>query len=198
MTGAAALTFLDPSRLEAHRRYLLRFALGRVSERGAAEDLVQEVFLAALGSAQAFRGRSSLRTWLTGVLVHKLADHHRRQALLISLDAQRDAQGEDSIEELFRENGSHVRLPGAWRDPEQALTDRRFFQAFEGCLQRVPGTAAHAFLLREMAGLSTEEICKELNVSATNCHVLLHRARLRLRDCLERRWFAPEGKASSM
>ncbi|MGQ0545118.1 MAG: sigma-70 family RNA polymerase sigma factor [Betaproteobacteria bacterium] len=185
MIAIASLSLLDPSQLEGHRRYLLRFAMSRGTGHDAAEDLVQEVFLAALDSAQRYSGASTLRTWLAGILLHKLADHRRRQARETSIDAH----GEDGVEQLLRESG-------AWRNPEDALADRRFFQTFERCLEGLSRSAARAFLLRETLGLSTPEICARLDVSTTNCHVLLHRARVGLRDCLQQRWFAAERQAT--
>ena len=93
---------------------------------------------------------------------------------------------------MFQANGDYVRAPADWRNPEESLTDRRFAETLEGCLARLPETAKRVFLLRELMGLSIEEICAEALVSATNCSVLLHRARMKLRSCLEDRWFAAE------
>jgi RNA polymerase sigma-70 factor, ECF subfamily len=180
------------SELEAHRPYLLKFAALHLRQADAAEDLVQEVFLAAIKSADRFAGRSSLRTWLTSILLHKIADHHGKAGREVSLDAQQERDGADSVEALFQANGHYVSMPREWRNPEEALTDRRFYAVLEACVERLSETAGRVFLLREMMGFSIEEICKELGISATNCSVLLHRARMRLRACLEERWFTQE------
>ena len=108
------------------------------------------------------------------------------------MDALAEADGEDGIDALFRRNGYYANMPQAWRNPEDSLTDQRFYEALEACVARLSAAAGRAFLLRELMGFSVEEICKELQVSTSNCHVLLHRARLRLRACLEERWFATE------
>ena len=180
---------IDVSELEQHRPYLVKFAALQIRQREVAEDLVQEVFLAAINGADRFSGRSSVRTWLTSILLHKIADHRGKAGRETSIDALQEADGADSVEALFQANGRYVSMPQEWRDPEDALTDRRFFETLEGCLARLSGTAARTFLLRELMGLSIAEICKEMDVSATNCSVLLHRARMGLRVCLENRWF---------
>lgn len=176
--------------LEEHRSYLLKFAALQLKQKDLAEDVVQEVFLSALKAAEGFSGRSSVRTWLTSILLNKIADHHRKSGREISMDALSEADGEDAIDALFRKNGHYVDMPQAWRNPEESLGDQRFYEALEACVARLSAAAGRAFLLRELMGFSVEEICKELGVSTSNCHVLLHRARLRLRACLEERWFA--------
>jgi RNA polymerase sigma-70 factor, ECF subfamily len=182
------------SELDKHRPYLLKFAMLQLRQREVAEDLVQEAFLAALKSGDSFAGRSSVRTWLTSILLNKIVDHRRRAGREISIDAQQELDGADSVEALFQANGRHIDMPREWRNPEETLTDRRFFAVLEACVERLSETAGRVFLLREMMGFSIDEICKELGVSATNCSVLLHRARMRLRTCLEDRWFAAGDK----
>jgi RNA polymerase sigma-70 factor (ECF subfamily) len=179
-----------PSEFVRHRPYLLRYALLEVGKKEVAEDLVQEVLLAAIKGIDGFSGRSSVRTWLTAILINKIADYWRVAFREVSIEAKQEAEGPDSIEAMFRENGSHANAPQEWRDPESSLNDKRFFAALESCLGRLSDAGRRVFLLRELMGLSIEEICKELGLSATNCSVLLHRARMRLRGCLEDRWFA--------
>ena len=179
-----------PSELAQYRPQLLKYALLEVGKREVAEDLVQEVLLAAIKGIDGFSGRSSVRTWLTAILINKIADYWRIALREVSLEAKQEAEGPDSIEAMFLENGSYASAPQAWRDPEGSLNDKRFFAALEACMRRLPEAGRRVFLLRELMGLSIEEICKELELSATNCSVLLHRARMRLRGCLEDRWFA--------
>lgn len=185
---------IAPSDLAEHRPYLLKFAVLQVGQKEVAEDLVQEVLLAAVKGADGFSGRASIRTWLTAILLNKIADHRRLAAREVSIEAQQEALGADSIEAMFRANGSYVSMPLEWRNPEDSLTDKRFFEALEACLGRLSGIGRQVFLLRELMGLSVEEICKELGVSATNCSVLLHRGRMRLRSCLEDGWFGKQQK----
>lgn len=189
MTGAIPATTIDVSELEQYRPYLVKFAALQIRQKEVAEDLVQEVFLAAINAADRFSGKSSVRTWLTSILLHKIADHRGRAGRETSIQALEESDGADSVEALFQANGRYVSMPQEWRNPEEALTDRRFFETLEGCLTRLSATAARVFLLRELMGLSIAEICKEMGVSQTNCSVLLHRARMGLRACLETRWF---------
>jgi RNA polymerase sigma-70 factor (ECF subfamily) len=183
-----------PSDLVEHRPYLVKFAVLQVRQKEVAEDLVQEVLLAAVKGIDGFSGRSSVRTWLTAILLNKIADHRRGAAREVSIEAQEEAQGADSVEAMFQANGSYISMPQEWRDPEDSLTDKRFLDALESCLGRLSEAGKRAFLLRELMGLSVEEICKELGLTATNCSVLLHRGRMRLRSCLEDGWFAKRQK----
>ena len=180
----------DAAELGAHRPYLLRFASAQVRERDVAEDLVQETLVAAVSAVEGFSGHSSVRTWLTSILLHKISDHRRKAGREISLDAGREeGEPDEFVEALFAANGQYAQLPGDWGDPERALGEQQFFGVLDGCVDALPEAAARVFLLRELMGLSVAEICKELGISATNCSVLLYRARMRLRGCLERRWF---------
>lgn len=123
-----------------------------------------------------------------------MGDHRRRAGREVSIDAIAENEAVDDIESLFQANGRYVEMPKSWGNPEAALTERRFFEALEQCVLGLTATAAQAFLLREFMGFEIEDICKEINVSATNCSVLLYRARMRLRACLEARWFGAENK----
>lgn len=174
-----------PSRVERERAYLLRYASLQLRDSHAAEDAVQETLLAALAGEAGFGQRASLRTWLTGILKHKIIDAIRRQtreATAIPADA-------DEFDALFQEDGHWVDPPGAWANPDASLEQTHFFAALEACLQRLPQKTAHAFMMREHLGLETDEICKELAITPTHCWVLLYRARMALRECLEKEWF---------
>jgi RNA polymerase sigma-70 factor (ECF subfamily) len=176
--------------LESHRAALLRFAMLQLRDRARAEDAVQETMVAALQGKAGFAGQSSARTWLVGILKHKIVDQLRRAARERPLEAGEDAL--DDVDALFREDGHFENPPIDWNDPEGALGRREFFEVLERCLQGLPPATARVFLLREVMGLETAEICRELSISASNCWVMLYRARMGLRECLERRWFAAE------
>ena len=173
--------------LQEHRPHLLRFALLQLRDTSAAEDAVQETLLAALQAP--FDGRSSVRTWLIGILKHKIVDHLRRQVREAPFADPAELSTAD-LEALFAEDGHYATQPGDWHDPDQALQQQRFFEALERCLQALPRTTSRAFMMREILGMDTAEICKELDVSATNCGVLLYRARMALRACIEKTWFS--------
>jgi len=176
-----------PLELEQHRPYLLRFALLQLRDRSAAEDAVQEALLAAIQGASQFAGQSSLRTWLVGILKHKIIDSLRKVSREQPVESFED-RGED-LDAFFSEDGHFAEAPHDWANPERSLEQRRFFEALERCLQSLPQKTARAFTMRELMGLETEEICKELRISTSNCWVMLYRARMSLRACLEQTWF---------
>ncbi len=173
------------SQVESHRAYLLRYARLQLRDSHAAEDAVQDALLAALAGEQGFAGRSNLRTWLTGILKHKIVDAIRKAAREQPLP-----EDEDGLDGLFDQSGHWIDPPQEWRNPEASLEASQFFARLEECLARLPAKTARAFMMREHLGLETAEICKELAVTATHCWVLLHRARLGLRECLQTNWFA--------
>ena len=185
----SAESSVAPLELERHRPYLLRFALLQLRERGAAEDAVQDALLAAIQSAAGFAGQSSVRTWLIGILKHKIIDSIRKTSREQPIDARIETEGADDLEAFFADDGHFAEPPAEWASPERSLEQRRFFEALERCLQSLPKNTASAFTMRELMGLDTEEICKELKISTSNCWVMLYRARMSLRACLERTWF---------
>jgi RNA polymerase sigma-70 factor (ECF subfamily) len=173
-----------------HRPILFRYALLHLRDADLAEDVVQETLLAALQSDAGFAERSSLRTWLIGILKHKIADQQRRDARETRLfEPDRVGSDEDIEEHLFNAEGSWHSPPKVWSHPENALEQEEFWRIYEWCQQNLPARQAEVFMLRELVGLEPEEICKEANLSSTNYWVTLHRARMRLRACLEIRWF---------
>lgn len=176
--------------LTQHRLVLFRYALLHLRDADLAEDVVQETLLAALQADTGFAERSSLRTWLIGILKHKIADQQRRGARETRLfEPDRVGSDEGIEEDLFTAEGSWHSPPNAWSHPEKSLEHEEFWRIYEWCQQNLPERQAEVFMLRELVGLEPEEICKELGLSSTNYWVTLHRARLRLRMCLEMRWF---------
>jgi RNA polymerase sigma-70 factor (ECF subfamily) len=182
--------------LDKHRGYLLRVAQLQLRDADLAEDVVQETLLAALAGS-GFSGKSSLRTWLTGILKHKIVDAIRRkQRSPIAAAAFADTDSELDIGEfdaLFKDNGAWDSPPADWGDPEAALGRREFFDVIEVCLEKLPPNTARVFIMREVMELETDEICKELAITANNLWVILYRARMALRLCLEQNWFAAAG-----
>jgi RNA polymerase sigma-70 factor (ECF subfamily) len=177
------------SQVEALRPYLLRFALLQLRNADAAEDAVQEALLAALAGEAGFAGRANLRTWLTGILKHKIVDAIRRASRETPVAGDGE-DGESEFDRLFEDNGHWVEHPAAWVNPDASLEQKRFFAALEDCLAKLPAKAAQAFLMREHLGAETADICGELGITATNCGVLLYRARMALQLCLNENWFA--------
>jgi RNA polymerase sigma-70 factor (ECF subfamily) len=175
------------AKLEGQRAYLMRYATLQLRDADRAEDCVQETLLAALAGEAGFGGRSDLRTWLTGILKHKIVDAIRRSSRepAVALEPEGD---ESDFDALFDPRGHWTEAPSAWERPDGALERSQFLAALEACLEQLPARTARAFMMREHMGLETEEICKELGITSTNCWVMLYRARMALRQCLEQTW----------
>lgn len=168
--------------LEVQRGYLLRVARLQLRDTALAEDVVQDTLTAALTAQGSFSGKSSVKTWLTGILKHKIVDAIRRKS--------RDPEPLPETAEfdaLFDETGHWGEPPTAW--PESSLEQKQFFAVLEKCLAGLPAKTAQAFMMREHMGFETDEICKELAVTPTHCWVLLYRARMALKECLQTNWF---------
>jgi RNA polymerase sigma-70 factor (ECF subfamily) len=184
------------AQIPAHRAYLLRVATLQLRNSETAEDVVQETLVAALGAREGFTGRSSLKTWLTGILKHKIVDairqKQRQPVIVASFDEETNL---DEFDPLFKDNGAWQAPPADWGDPENALSRQEFMGVMEMCLERLPPSTARVFVMREVLELETEEICKELAITANNLWVILYRARMSLRECLERNWFSDPARA---
>jgi len=180
--------------LVALRRDMLKFARLQLRDEAAAEDAVQEAMTAAFSGKAQFDKRSKLKTWVFAILKNKIVDIIREHARMPTAVAAPDEIPEDAYDELFNERGfwQHDARPAGWGNPEGSFSNQQFWQIFELCLTRLPENTARIFMMREMLGLETEEICKELAISQTNCWVILHRARMGLRLCLDERWFNAE------
>lgn len=180
--------------LEAMRADLLRFARLQLRDAALAEDVVQDSLLAALSGAAGFASRSSFKTWVFSILRNKIVDAIRGRSREVSMaQVFGDSEEVADVEGDFFEPGGHWRAeaaPAAWQDPEQSFEQARFWAIFEACLEHLPAKTARVFMMREFLGFDTEEICKELGLTSSNCWVVLHRARLGLRACLDRNWFA--------
>jgi RNA polymerase sigma-70 factor (TIGR02943 family) len=179
------------SQLAAHRDYLLRFARLQLRNDAWAQDAVSETLLAALSKPQAFEQRSQLKTWLVGILKHKIIDALRQHGREVSLSGDEDESSSDLLDQaLFAADGHFADKPADWGNPEQELSSRQFFEVLEACASQLPATQGRLFLMREWLELSSDDICKELGLTPTNLYVQLHRARQRLRECLQLNWFA--------
>ena len=172
---------LDPKQLNDHTRYLTAYALRRVSDRSLAEDLVQETLLAALSAEVAFEGRSSLRTWLTGILKHKIADVFRtRVRAPVSLESLR-AVDDEPLEAGIAANAEHFDFGG---DPVKQLEHKRFLEAFQHELERMPERNARAFVASEFTPAAAAEVCERFGMSPGSLWVMRCRTRAALRRAL--------------
>lgn len=190
-----ATSFSPPERwLEAHADALYRYAATRLPRPADAEDAVQDTLLAALGSARSFRGDSAERTWLIGILKHKVADQ-LRVAERRSSSKETEEEDVDDCEDLFTKAGRWRQPPAALAyDEQDLLENEEFWTQFRRCQDGLPPRQARVFALHTLGENEPEETCKLLDISTTNLWVLLHRARLKLRACLEANWFRSEGR----
>jgi len=182
----------DPeSWLERHGDALYAFALLRVRNAAIAEDLVQDTLLAALGAKGDFAGRSNVRTWLVGILKHKLVDHLRKRGREVGLAGDAgDELDEAAWAGRFDGSGHWLERPRDWGDPAALAENAALGAAMQACIERLPERARMLFVLREIDGLATDELLELLGISsANNLWVMLSRAREKLRACLEQGWF---------
>jgi RNA polymerase sigma-70 factor (ECF subfamily) len=173
--------------LDLYGDYLFRIALMRVKSREAAEDLVQEALLAGFKAFDSFEGRSTVKTWLTRILKNKSIDYLRKQS-------RSEKPGVEEITEGFVD--SHFYSSGIWstvlpdwgRSPDKSLEDREFFGVLQECIQKLPDRSRMIVLTQTLDQVESADICKELEISPSNLWVILHRARLAIRDCLDKNW----------
>jgi len=181
---------LDPEKwVENYADMLYRYTLVRVKDPDVADELVQVTLFAALKSQHTFAGKSTEKTWLFGILKHKTMDHFRSTKKNINVDiTDTDA---DRIQ--FDTTGHMTPSPNNWNvDPEKATENKELAQVLAKCMNGLSEKFHRLFVLKEIEGLSSEEICKEFNVKPTNLWVMLHRARNQLKLCMEANWLTKE------
>lgn len=182
----------DPAFLARVREDMLRFARLQLGSEDEAEDAVQEALAGALKNATNFRGEAALKTWIIAILKNKVADILRqRQRRPVVASQMQAADQEGALPALFDRKGMwrDAARPARWEDPEADLHSTQFLAVFDACLNRLPPQQGRVFMMREVVELETQEICTELGLSVSNVHVILHRARLALRACLQLHWF---------
>ncbi len=178
--------------LEDIRRQMIKFATLQLSDAHQAEDAVQEALIGALKNAKSFGGRAALKTWIFAILKNKIADTLRQKQRSVNVSSlQRDGDEDEDFAELFDSKGfwQPEERPVAWGNPEASLREGQFWVVFEACLEGLPPKQARVFMMREFIELDADEICAEVNLTTSNLHVLLHRSRLRLRECIENKWY---------
>lgn len=182
----------DTAFLNDLRRQMIKFATLQLSNSHAAEDAVQEALMGALKNAKSFAGRAALKTWVFAILRNKIADTLRQKMRMVDASSllREEEEGED-FSELFDHRGHWQadERPASWGSPQDALHQNQFWKVFEICLEGLPGNQARVFMMKEFIELETAEICTTVGITTTNLNVMLHRSRLRLRECLENKWF---------
>ena len=184
--------------MEELRLQMIKFANLQINDPHLAEDAVQEALIGAFKKVDSFAGRSAFKTWVFAILKNKIIDILRKRQRLAEVSdlMSSDDEGE-TLNSLFDKKG-HWNLddkPSSWGDPEKSFKQEQFWVVFETCLNNLPGNQAKVFMMREYIGLDTEEICKEVDLTVSNLHVMLYRARLRLQKCLELKWYGGEAHA---
>lgn len=187
-----AFAAADPAFLARVRIDMLRFARLQLGHDDEAEDAVQEALAGALKNAANFRGEAALKTWIIAILKNKVADVLRqRQRRPTPASQLQSSDQEGALPAVFDRKGMwrDADRPARWEDPEADLHSSQFLAVFDTCLNRLPPQQGRVFMMREVVELETQEICAELGLSISNVHVILHRARLALRACLQLHWF---------
>ena len=177
--------------VDEHGDALYGYALSRLKNPASAEDVVQETFLAAIRFPDRFSGSSSARTWLIGILKHKIVDLIRKES---REQPSEEIENMKEPEETFFDRKGHWRIkPVDWQvHPGKILEQKEFMAVLFQCLEHLPDRLHRLFVLRELEDLDTEEICKDLEITSTNLWVMLYRARMKLRGCLTENWFGGE------
>ncbi len=180
----------NPDRwVDEHSDFLYRYALIRVRHREVAQDLVQETLLAALKNRDGFGGRSSERGWLCGILKNKVCDYFRKLGRETSMTDLDSLSGEFS-EKFVGGGWIHLTGPKEWKpESDEVMHRAEFWATLRRCLGKLPDRVAQVFVLREVDGVSSKEVCEITSISESNLWVMLHRARMGLRECLEVNWF---------
>lgn len=182
---------LNPERwVEEHGAALYRYALTHLRDPHRAEEMVQETLLAALEGVKRFSGEASVRTWMVGILKHKIMDLFRREAREEQLDEPDDLDGAyDALsEESFAPDGHWRNKLADWGNPVETLERSQFITILQRCMDRLSPRMARLFWLYEVMEEETENICKEMALTPTNLWTTLYRARFGLRQCLDRNW----------
>jgi len=181
--------------LKELRKQMLRFATLQLSDSHLADDVVQEALMGAIKGTQAFRGQAAIKTWVFAILKNKIADalrqKHRYEQASVLLQ---ESEEQEDFSDVFRGNRhwQPTARPTTWSNPQEALNQSQFWIVFEACLEHLPVKQGRAFMMREFVELSTDEICQEMGITLSNLNVMLHRARMRLRECLNIKWFESE------
>lgn len=188
---------IDTTELAALRPDMTKFAYLILRDAHAVEDVVQATFLTALEKQDGFKNNSSLKTWLFSILRNKTIDTLRHAKREISIaDLSNDDDDDDNLEELlFNKQGrwNQDAKPTAWGNPEASFEKLEFWDVFNACLHHLPKQTSRVFMMREFLEFEVDDICKELQLSTSNCWVTLHRARTKLRLCLDTNWFSGQG-----
>ncbi|QKI89385.1 sigma-70 family RNA polymerase sigma factor [Thiomicrorhabdus xiamenensis] len=181
-------------RIDPLRPRLIAFAKSHLKFEADAEDAVQECLISAWKRLEKFEGKSSLETWVFGILRHKLIDLYRRHSKIQTFEYDESKLPDTDGWFQKDEHWHNEHAPSSWSSPYQTLENEHFWQVFDICVFHLPEQTSRVFTLREFMGFETSQICESLQITEHNCWTILHRARLRLRACLEQNWFTAQEK----
>jgi len=167
--------------------YLFSYCMMRVNHRETAEDLVQETLISAFKSKESFRGDSSEATWLVAILKNKIIDHYRKKDVLKDADDYLEATESDFSKNFFEPKNGHWL---AEKKPADAEIQRGEFEnVLNDCIRKMPPKLVPVFVAKFIDDEDSDEICKAHKISSSNYWVIIHRAKLLVRACLEKNWF---------
>lgn len=176
--------------------YLFTYAYSRVSDEEIARDLVQDTFLSALKAKNTFKGEASEKTWLVSILKRKVIDHYRKNATRKEESFEESDSFKVAYEHYFRsDDGSRPghwagpNNPQPWNEQKTGIEQNEFRKILSACLGKLPKAWSAVFSMKHIDEESSENICKELSISTSNYWVIIHRAKLQMRECLEKNWF---------
>lgn len=178
---------IDPNKwIDLYSDYLFNYTITRVSDRDIAQDLVQDTFFAGLKSMKNFKGEASERTWLVSILKRKIIDHYRKinsnkGKAEVRMNYSDDENEGDWLEERVADPFD--------KTAEDTLENEELSVAIHNCLDKLPQKQANVFKMKTILNYETEVICNELNITASNLWVIIHRARTSMASCLEENWF---------
>jgi RNA polymerase sigma-70 factor (ECF subfamily) len=184
----------DADSLAQIRKDLIRFAMLHLRNAELAEDIVQDTLMAAFMGKEQFEQRSSMKTWVFSILKNKIINSHRDLWNKRRIELSGSADDDNEFDFLYKANAhwNPSERPASWGNPEISLDNEQFWQVFHICMTDLSESSARVFSMREFLELEVEEICQELQITTSNCYQLLHRARMKLRFCLQKRWFEQE------
>ncbi|MFA7351602.1 MAG: sigma-70 family RNA polymerase sigma factor [Methylotenera sp.] len=190
---------IDTSVLNALRPDMTRFAYLLLRDQHAVEDVIQETMLTAIEKQDGFKNKSSLKTWLFSILRNKTIDALRRGKREVNISTLSNDEDDGLEEVLFNHHGAWnmETKPNTWSNPDASFEQKQFWAVFDACLNHLPAQTSRIFMMREFLEFDVDDICKELNLSTSNCWVVLHRARTKLRLCLDTKWFSGQGFQAS-
>lgn len=188
---------LEPEKwIERYSDVLFSYTISRINKREVAEDLVQETFFSALKGRDSYLGNASEKTWLISILKRKIIDHYRKKSTQNELNIFDKDSTDDFMNHFFDKEGGYQghwtegTSPQEWRkDFQTSVESDEFNSILKNCLGKLPEKSSAVFTLKNMEDLDSDEICKELQITPSNYWVLMHRAKLQLRECMEKNWF---------